>query len=62
VLHLACENGLASLVKLLLDRGADPNVKTSRLTCAHTPMHKAILNSHEAIVDIFIEFKCWSLK
>jgi ankyrin repeat protein len=57
VLHLACENGLASLVRLLLEKNADPNVKTSKLTCAHTPMHKAIINNHEEIVDIFIDFK-----
>lgn len=57
VLHIACENGLSRLVCLLLERGADPNVQTSKATNAQTPMHKAILNNHENILNIFIEFK-----
>lgn len=57
VLHIACENGLVNLVeKLLVERDdADPNVQTSKLTFAQTPMHKAIINSHEDIVDLFIK-------
>lgn len=57
VLHVACENGLSRLVSLLLERGADPNVQTSKATNSQTPMHKAILNNHEDILNIFIEFK-----
>lgn len=57
VLHIACENGLSRLVSLLLERGADPNVQTSKATNSQTPMHKAILNNHEDILNIFIEFK-----
>ncbi len=57
VLHLACENGLERLVRLLLEKEADPNVQTSELTNAQTPMHKAILNSHEEILELFIRHK-----
>jgi ankyrin repeat protein len=57
VLHIACENGLGKLVSLLLEKGADPNVQTSKLTNSQTPLHKAILNRHEDIVDLFIGFK-----
>lgn len=57
VLHVACENGLEKLVAVLLDKGADPNVQTSKATNSQTPMHKAILNNHENILNLFIEFK-----
>lgn len=57
VLHLACENGLGELVKLLLVEGSDPNVQTTNATDSHTPMHKAVLNDHEDILDLFIEHR-----
>ncbi len=57
VLHLACENGLGSLVAMLLKKEADPNVQTSELTNSQTPMHKAILNNHEEILELFIRHK-----
>lgn len=57
VLHLACENGLYYLVKLLLESGSDPNVQTSSSTNSQTPMHKAILNNHEDILELFITHK-----
>jgi ankyrin repeat protein len=56
-LHWASENGLANLTKLLLEKQADPNLKTSKLTNSQTALHKAILNSHEDIVDVFIQYK-----
>ena len=34
ILHIACENGLHRLVKILLEKGSDPNVQT-RLTVSH---------------------------
>ena len=46
-----------NLVQLLLEKGADPNVQTTKLTNSHTPMHKAILNNHENILNLFIDFK-----
>ncbi len=57
VLHLACESGLSFLVQMLLEKGADPNVQTSNLTNSQTPMHKAINNNHEAILNLFIKHK-----
>ncbi|CAF0854297.1 unnamed protein product [Brachionus calyciflorus] len=57
VLHVACEYGLMRLVDVLLDKNADPNVQSSKLTNSQTPMHKAILNNHENILQIFIRVK-----
>ncbi len=48
---------MASLVQLLLEKGADPNAQTTKLANSQTPMHKAILNSHENILNLFIDFK-----
>lgn len=56
-LHLACENGLTGLVSILLKQGADSNIQTSSVTNSQTPMHKAILNNHEDILDLFIRHK-----
>ena len=55
ILHLACENGMRNLVEILLEKSADPNVQSSKQTSSQTPMHKAILNSHEDILNIFIK-------
>lgn len=57
VLHLACENGMSQLVELLLEREANPNVQTSKLTDSLTPMHKAVLNNHQDILHLFIKHK-----
>jgi rabankyrin-5 len=54
VLHLACENGLVRLVEALLESGADANVQTAKSSHLQTPMHKAILNNHESILELFI--------
>jgi ankyrin repeat protein len=51
---LACENGLVRLVEALLESGADPNVQTAKSSNLQTPMHKAILNNHESILELFI--------
>lgn len=56
-LHLACENGLTDLVSILLKQGADSNIQTSSVTNSQTPMHKAILNNHEDILELFITHK-----
>jgi ankyrin repeat protein len=48
---------MASLVQLLLEKGADPNAQTAKLANSQTPMHKAILNSHENILNLFVDFK-----
>ena len=46
-----------NLVQLLLEKGADPNVQTNKLTNSQTPMHKAIINNHENILNLFLDFK-----
>jgi ankyrin repeat protein len=43
------------LVEILLEKGADPNVQSSKQTNSQTPMHKAIVNNHEDILNIFIK-------
>lgn len=57
VLHVACEFGLMRLVDVLLEQNADPNVQSSKLTNSLTPMHKAILNNHETVLNLFIKLK-----
>lgn len=57
VLHIACENDLKKLVEILLEKGADPNVQSTKATNSQTPMHKAILSNHEDILNLFINFK-----
>lgn len=57
VLHVACEFGLVKLVDSLLAQNADPNVQSSKVTNSQTAMHKAILNNHENILDLFIKLK-----
>ncbi|KAL3858016.1 hypothetical protein ACJMK2_012632 [Sinanodonta woodiana] len=75
-LHIACEKGLTRLVKVLLDRGANPNIQTLKPVhpttglqmnllmeeeappvSQQTPLHRALLNEHEDIVNIFLQYK-----
>ena len=48
---------MTSLVQLLLEKGADPNGQTTKIANSLTPMHKAIINNHENILNLFIDFK-----
>ena len=48
---------MTSLVQLLLEKGADPNAQTTKIANSQTPMHKAILNNHENILNLFIDYK-----
>ena len=57
VLHLACANGMANLVEVLLRRGADCNVQTSIKLSAQTPMHKLVVHGHQRLLDLFIAHK-----
>ena len=57
VLHLACEFGLQKLTDLLLEKGADPNIQTSRLANSESPMHRAILKNNDYLLDSFIKHK-----
>ena len=53
ILHVACEKGDLSIVKKVLEAGADPNV-TDRLGC--TPLYYACKNSHlECIREFMIQ-------
>ena len=56
-MHMACDFGLERLVDALLEKGANPNLQTSRLTNNESPMHRAILKSHEHLLDLFIKHK-----
>ena len=66
-LHTACIQGLAKLVKTLLEGGANPNAQTSAPlegqsgeqegVFKHTPLHLAISNKHEPVVRVFLDYK-----
>lgn len=55
-LHLACENGLADLVRTLLENGASPNMQ-SGIGEMKTALHFAVENQHANAIDILVEFK-----
>ena len=63
MLHVACRHGLASFVKALLNKGANPNAQTlsglSSSSTLHkqTPLHLAIENTHKEVVQVFLDFK-----
>ena len=46
-----------NLVEFLLNKGADPNVQTTKVANSQTPIHKLILNNHESLLDLFISHK-----
>ena len=51
-MHLAVWNGHTDIVKLLLDAGADKDIKNS---CHRTPLHLATMKNHTDIVKLLIE-------
>ncbi|KAL2543937.1 Potassium channel AKT1 [Forsythia ovata] len=51
-LHLAASNGKLECVLLLLDQGADPNIKDSE---GYVPLWDAILGKHEAVKKLLID-------
>jgi hypothetical protein len=53
---------MSRLVELLLEKEANPNVQTSKLTDSLTPMHKAVLNNHQDILHLFIKHKGFSFQ
>src|SRR5207248_569371 len=55
-LHIAAESGDEALVRLLLDKGADPNTKRTGFSWAEsTALHIAAACGHEAVVDVLLE-------
>jgi len=52
-LHLASEAGHTSVVKFLLEQGADPNVGT--LTNGHTSLHLAAEEGHVDTVKLLLQ-------
>ncbi|XP_068698924.1 GA-binding protein subunit beta-1-like [Montipora foliosa] len=53
-LHLACGYGQESIVKLLLEHGADVNA-IDRFQ--FTPLHKAERRNHHSIVKLLLDYK-----
>ncbi len=55
-LSLAAQQGHATIVRLLLDAGEDPNRYNLEGNHAHaTPLHQAVVGGHEAVVRLLIE-------
>ncbi|KAM7311320.1 rabankyrin-5 [Ixodes scapularis] len=66
-LHVACQAGLAKLVRTLLDRGADPNRQTlgsaaddEEARYLQTPLHLAVLHKHGGAVRSILEYKAFA--
>ncbi len=51
-LHLACEEGVVESVKLLLEKGTNPNAKDEY---GRTPLHEACIYGHLEAVKLLIE-------
>lgn len=51
-LHLAAEHGQAALVKLLLDRGADPLIRESE---GRSALHSAVHSNKQEVVRTILE-------
>ena len=62
-LHVACRRGLVSLVRALLEAGANANIQTvlsadgSDGVTKQTPLHVAVEAGHKDIVRTFLDFK-----
>jgi ankyrin repeat protein len=55
-LSLAAQHGHVEIVRLLLDAGEDPNRYNPEGNHAHTtPLHQAVLGSHETAVRLLVE-------
>ena len=54
-LHLAAFFGQEDAAKVLLERGAEPNVVARHATIVVTPLHSAAAGAHSAIVKLLLE-------
>ena len=54
-LHLAAFFGQEDAAKILLGRGAEPNVVARNATIVVTPLHSAAAGAHSAIVKLLLE-------
>lgn len=48
---------MKNLIQICLEKGADPNIQTSKTTNSLTPIHKLILNNNENLLSLFINYK-----
>ena len=51
-LHLASQNGRLDMARLLLDHGADPNIKRNGLW---SPLHLASANGHLKVAELLVQ-------
>lgn len=51
-LHIACSRGYLDIVKLLLEYGANPNIRDC---VSNLPIHLAIISSHVPVVTLLLE-------
>jgi ankyrin repeat protein len=54
-LHLAASEGFVPIVQLLLDYGADAEVKTNQACNAIRPLHYAVLNKRIAVIKLLLD-------
>ncbi|KAK8783496.1 hypothetical protein V5799_010140 [Amblyomma americanum] len=52
LLHWACDRGHLEVVKLLLDRGADPEAKDAE---GQTPLHYAASCGHQQVAELLLK-------
>lgn len=55
-LHIACETGLAQLVRALLTKGASPNLQ-SGITDLKSPIHFAVVANQLEVLNVFVQHK-----
>lgn len=52
-LHIACSRGFTDTVRLLLENGANPNIRDLN---QNTPLHLAACTEHMAIIDLLLKY------